>query len=52
MQNYIHREFSYNADFLGFNKAQLHEKYIKKNFENTGDYAIVQNFDLTKKTAL
>ena len=48
----MHREFSYNADFWGFNKAQLHEKYIKKNFENTGDSAIVQNFGLTKKTVL
>ena len=52
MQNYIHRDFSYNVDFLGFNKAQLHEKYIKKNFANTGDSTIVQNFGLTKKTVL
>ena len=48
----MHREFSYNADFLGFRKTQLHEKYIKKNFENIGYSAIVQNFGLTKKSAL
>ena len=33
-------------------KLSLHEKYIKKYFENTGDSAIVQNLRLTKKTAL